>query len=196
MPDGSMAQVDVDQGSGMDPTSSNGDARPMSALAGLIKDKNDGGYSYARMERNALRQGFSISSQYLNKIANGKVRRPEAEKLPAIAAALGVREATVREAAARSAGVHVEHDVDFKTSELLNSVSEMSRAQRDRWLRLSRAIAEVLAIEEELGPRTVIAFEGEEPSDLGAQRANHELSQFDATIKDQERKRRRGPGRT
>lgn len=124
-----------------------GDARPVSELAALVQAENDRGTSYEKMAARARRAGQTVTGGYLHQLKQGRVRHPAPEKVPAIASALGLKETQVREAIARDTGVHVEHNLDYRTRQLLHAIEDLDPVTRDRWFRLAQTIALTLASE-------------------------------------------------
>lgn len=150
----------MDHAGQLDGNGSSSDARRVSELALLVRDAHERGMSYEQMRINAGNKGFSLSGSYFHQLEKGRVKRPKERTLPAIAAGLKLREKTVREAAARAGGVHVEHDVNFETGQLLNIVDAMGPENRELWLRLAAAIAGVLS--ERVDVRLTLTPEGRE----------------------------------
>jgi transcriptional regulator with XRE-family HTH domain len=134
---------------GLDRAEVEPDAQPVSELSVLLQDRQRDGLAYEEMARRARRNGHpKMSRQYITAVANGEIKRPTQKMLAGIAAGLSVPESTVKEAAARSAGIHVEHNVSYQTGKLLARVEAMAPIQRDRWFELASAIADVLAAED------------------------------------------------
>lgn len=75
--------------------------QPKDALSQLVRDVNTTGRSFQGMADHAAKRGYEISKPYFQKLAAGNVTTaPSADRLPAIAAGLGVPLTVVQRAAA------------------------------------------------------------------------------------------------
>lgn len=113
----------------------------MNSLIALIQMARRDGISYDRMSERATLAGYSITKEYLSKLGRGKVQLPSAHMLEALAAALAVPVDTVKDAAARSVGLHVDRGLDHRTTALLDRVAGLDEPTRDLWFRLAAAMA-------------------------------------------------------
>lgn len=122
-------------------------ARPVGELGAMIRAKKAStDLSYERLAARAHRRNLTVSGSYLHQIASGKATGvPSPEMISAIAVAIDATENQVKEAVARDNGLHVEHSINFETSQLLSVVEELPKATRDLWVRMAGALASELS---------------------------------------------------
>jgi transcriptional regulator with XRE-family HTH domain len=148
---------------------------PTQGLSELIMAAHHGS-SFEGMSSRARSHGHSITKQYISKLAKGHVQRPSVGKLAALAAAIGVPESTVNEAAARDAGLHVERESDSRTGALLDLVGQLDPMFRDLWFRLASATATELAAARRSGGGMAASDPVDSSRDAGGEQAGESWS--------------------
>lgn len=111
-------------------------------LAGLVRQRNDEGWSYREMEKRANRAGHSISHSQLADYASDAVRKvPNREQIEALAAALDLGYETVRAAVFAQYYGYVPRELSSrKTSRVAAAVpSDLSPEEEGELVRMVEA---------------------------------------------------------
>lgn len=132
-----------------------GEPSPVTELGRLIVEvqrrENRSFASLAR--RSARRDGTGgISRQRMHQLATAPFKHVGQETAEALQRALGVPLSVINDAISQSVGTFVERGIDLETRRLLARVHDLSAENKDRWLRLARALTDTLAAEDQKNP--------------------------------------------